>query len=83
MLETLEKCYSGNMLLLKILFMGVGILVCAIVLNVIASRLGLVTWYDFLNGQQQTSLVSYIWLFIIYPFSLGAVAYGISRRKTR
>ena len=36
--------------MLRLYFIGIIILVSAIILNIIAQFLGLKTWYDFLNG---------------------------------
>jgi len=72
-----------------ILGTGLGILFLAIILNIVASFFDISTWYDFLtqlkneglgNAMRKTSLVSLIFLFIIYPFLLGLVAYFILAR---
>lgn len=65
---------------MKILFiflLGIGILVGAIVLNYLASLLGLISWYEFLKDPKKAEFFSYIWLFIIYPLSLGLIGYGM------
>ena len=59
--------------------LGVGILIGAILLNVISSRFGLSNWYEFVQDPGKISLISYVWLFVIYPFGLGAVAYFVSK----
>jgi len=55
------------------LIVGYGILIAAILFNLILSKLGLSSWYDLLLGNKDkyTSLVI---LFIIYPLILGYVA---------
>jgi len=55
------------------LILGYGILIAAILFNLILSKLGLSSWYDLLLGNKDkyTSLVI---LFIIYPILLGYVA---------
>ena len=55
------------------LIIGYGILIAAILFNLILSKLGLSSWYDLLLGNKDkyTSLVI---LFIIYPLILGYVA---------
>lgn len=66
----------------KIIFvfiLGAGILIAAIILNFIASKLNLSTWYDFIKNPGKTTILSYVWLFIIYPFGLGLAAYLISK----
>lgn len=65
-------------MLIKLIFIfivGVGVLVAAIALNVLAQRLGLITWYDFVDNPNGASAISYLWLFFVYPLVLGIVAY--------
>lgn len=64
----------------KIYFVGICVLVAAIFLNYIAPKIGLMTWYVFFSNYDQVGIISYIWLFIIYPFSLGIVAYIVSKK---
>ncbi|MFN7037682.1 MAG: hypothetical protein ACK4SN_15085, partial [Bellilinea sp.] len=67
-----------------ILFIGLIILVGAVILNGLASWLGLVTWYTFLakiaqqgwlSAFRQTPIISHLFLFLIYPLSLGGLAW--------
>ena len=62
--------------MIKYYFIGVIILISAILANIIASKLGLKTWYDFLNsiGNSSLKLMDYLWLFGIYPQILGLSA---------
>lgn len=55
------------------LILGYGILIAAILFNLVLSKLGLSSWYDLLLGNKDkyTSLVI---LFIVYPILLGYVA---------
>lgn len=62
------------MILLQIFLMGFIILVGAILLNGIASMLGLQTWYSFLE-EKTISVLDGFWLFVIYPLALGALGY--------
>jgi len=74
--------YIISLVILKIIFiliLGVGILAAALVLNFLAGKLSLSTWYDFVKDPGQTSFLSYIWLFVLYPFGLGLAAYLISK----
>lgn len=64
--------------IIHIFLLGFAILIGALVLNIIAHRLGILTWYDFINAPGKANIVSYIWLFILYPLSLGAIAYVAS-----
>jgi hypothetical protein len=76
------------LIFLKIFFAGIAILLAAILLNMLASSLGLQTWYTFLNAIEQQGLAStlkmlkvtdYFFLFLTYPFLLGLSAYLIFR----
>lgn len=62
-----------------IFFLGIGILIGALILNLIATKIGLMTWYEFIQNSSDATLLSYIWLFVLYPFGLGAIAYGMLR----
>ncbi|MEJ5309146.1 MAG: hypothetical protein WHX52_05205 [Anaerolineae bacterium] len=77
--------------ILKIYLAGLVVLVGAIVLNVLAGWLGLTTWYDFLGAMAKNGVAEAIkalrvwdWLFLfaVYPASLGAFAYLILRHQT-
>jgi hypothetical protein len=72
------------MSIIKILITGWVILIVAIGLNFMAYKLGILTWYSFLENIgkigfvksfQEISLVSKIFLFVIYPFLLGLSGY--------
>ena len=67
--------------MIKYFFIGVIILISAIIANIIAAKLGLKTWYDFLNGINNgvsLSIFDYIWLFALYPLTLGlSVKFGL------
>lgn len=65
------------MKILLIFILGIGILIGAIVLNVIASRFGIMSWFEFFKAPGQAGALSYIWLFILYPLGLGVVAYFV------
>lgn len=65
--------------MLKIYFTGLFILLAAIIFNILAGRLGFMSWYDFLNrmsAEGKSAFKSlrwfdYLWLFIAYPSLLG------------
>jgi len=63
------------MKILYIFLLGIGILLGAIILNLIASIIGLTTWYDFLKNPGKANIISYVWLFVFYPLGLGVIAY--------
>lgn len=65
--------------MLKIYIIGIAILLIAILANILAGILGLMSWYDAVLSLQKNGitalkrwrLVDYTWLFIVYPFILG------------
>ena len=63
------------MKILYIFLLGTVILFGAIILNVFASRVGVLSWYEFLTNPKEVTMASYIWLFILYPLGLGIIAY--------
>lgn len=67
------------MIIIKILAIGMGVLMGAILLNFLADKLGLTSWYQFLQKPAGTSWASYVWLFVIYPLGLGALAYYLNQ----
>lgn len=70
-------CYLLAML--KLYFIGLGILIVAIVANFIIGKIGLKSWYDFLElltlrGWDTFKIINlwdYLWLFCGYPLALG------------
>ncbi len=69
---------------LEIFLSGILILFVAVFINLLAAVLGISTWYIFLKDIQAdgvleaiktTGVFSCIFLFLIYPFSLGATGY--------
>lgn len=66
--------------ILNYLVVGWAVLIVAIVLNYIALKLGIKTWYEFTKEPGGTNLLSYAWLFGIYPLALGLTAYVVSSR---
>ena len=62
---------------------GFLILIGAILINFLAKTIGLITWYDLLinftnSGLKEISKVSFlsfIFLFVIYPYLLGLIGY--------
>jgi hypothetical protein len=70
--------------MLRLYIIGLCILIAAILLNGIAAKLGLMSWYDFLTQLSNQGklvfsrirLVDYLWLLMGYPFLLGTAAYA-------
>ena len=62
--------------MIKYYFIGLVILTVAIFANFTVAKLGLKTWYDFLDslGNSSLTLMDYLWLFAIYPLILGLTA---------
>lgn len=65
------------MQMLLIFVLGVGVLVGALALNAVASAFGLLSWYDFLKNPGAADVLSYLWLFVLYPLGLGLVAFVV------
>lgn len=63
----------------RLYIIGLSILLTAIFANYIIGKLGLVSWYDFLNSLadnesttlKKLNILDYLWLFIVYPIVLG------------
>jgi len=72
---------------LNIFLIGFAILIVAIIINFIASALGIMTWYTFIlsigeNGFMITikkNALHLLFLIIIYPFILGATGYYLMK----
>lgn len=65
------------MKILLVFVLGIGILAGALILNYIASLLGLMSWFEFVKEPHKATPLSYLWLFVFYPFGLGIVAYYV------
>ncbi len=65
--------------MLKLYFIGIAILFIAIIANALIDKIGLLSWYDFLNKLtsegfamlKSIRFIDYLWLFVGYPFVLG------------
>lgn len=65
--------------IIRIYCIGIFVLLIAILANVIVSRFGIATWYDFgpkffskgFNAVINLGALNIVWLFIIYPLTLG------------
>lgn len=64
--------------MIRVYFIGLFILITAIIANVIAAKLQLKSWYALLDGLANSSHLSdlltlkdSLWLFILYPLILG------------
>jgi hypothetical protein len=68
--------------MLKFYIAGIIVLLIAILANVLAGILGLMSWYDAavslqkngINGLKEWRWMDYLWLFILYPLILGSAA---------
>lgn len=63
------------MIIIKIFLAGIIVLIGAILLNWLASLLSLPSWYDLLMSKSKLNIYSATWLFLLYPLSLGVLAY--------
>ncbi len=65
--------------MIKIYCIGLAILFIAIISNALIGKIGLLSWYDFLNKLTEEGFtmlksirfIDYLWLFMGYPFVLG------------
>ncbi|MBO6879120.1 hypothetical protein [Winogradskyella sp.] len=65
--------------MIRIYTIGLAILIIAIIANGIVVKLGLKSWYDFINlltdqglsAIKEISIIDYFWLLIGYPLVLG------------
>ncbi len=80
--------YNHIMVILKIFLAGWVILLIAIFLNFLAVKLDISTWYPFtesiskngfVKAFKEITLVSKLFLFIIYPFLLGLSGFMVLR----
>ena len=65
---------------------GYTILIGAIILNILATALGIMTWYGFLESATahgffgaigHAGVISVVYLFVLYPLLLGWMAWGV------
>lgn len=61
-------------MLIKIYFSGLIILFGAMAINATAKFFRLPTWYDFL-AEPKINIISFTWLFIVYPLLLGVLVF--------
>lgn len=70
-------------MIFKVFLAGWIVLVVAIILNYIAIKFGLTTWYDFagiigkhglIEAVKRIGVVSVVFLLVVYPFVLGLAA---------
>lgn len=66
------------LIMIRIYFIGLFILITALVANILAVKLQLKSWYDLLNGLANSKsyweLITFkdsLWLFLVYPLVLG------------
>ena len=53
---------------------GWTILLCAVLVNVVAKKLQLLTWYSWLQGETLT-IPGAVFIFVLYPAMFGALVY--------
>lgn len=65
--------------MMRLYFIGISILVVAILANGIIMKLGIKSWYDFIEllskhgtlAFNKINALDYLWLFLAYPMTLG------------
>ena len=65
--------------IVAVYFKGVVLLIGAIVLNVVADVLNFDSWYNVLTGSYELNILNAVWLFFVYPFSLGLIVYILKK----
>ena len=65
---------------LRYLIYGWIILIAAIPVNIIAKKIGLVTWYDFLVFKNSISFLDGLFMSIVYPLIFGVIIYFLKMR---
>ena len=72
-----KSTYAKSQMLefLRYFIYGWIILIAAIPVNLIAKKIGLVTWYDFLVFKKSIGFLDGIFMFIVYPLIFGAIIY--------
>lgn len=75
-------------MIVKVLIVGWVILILAILLNFLAGKLGITSWYPFLDNVskngivfsfQKLSIISILFLFVAYPGLLGFSAVVVAK----
>lgn len=64
--------------MIRLYIIGVSILIIAIIANALVVKIGIKSWYDFIellnefgkNAFGKLGVIDYLWLFIGYPFVL-------------
>ena len=64
---------------LKYFCYGWIILLVAILVNLLVKFFGGITWYDFLLNQEPLSIISFMFLFLIYPGIFGLIIYLVKK----
>ncbi len=67
--------YCFYMLVLNFFLAGYIVLLIAVVVNVLSTKAGLGSWYEFLKNPKSSKITSIIWLVWAYPLVLGVIAY--------
>ena len=63
------------MVIIDFFVAGYIILVIALIINILAAKAGLGTWYDVIKAPKTTSVMSILWLVWLYPLTLGFSSY--------
>ncbi len=81
----MKRSSMSMKLVLEVFYFGYGILICAVMINVLGTYLGMNSWYDLLGSMTffELSLVNMFWLIVAYPFLLGMAIYVLNTYKTK
>lgn len=72
------KLKQDIIIMIRLYIIGICILIVAILANAIIAKIGLKSWYDFIEllnqlgskALSEMGIIDYIWLFIGYPLTL-------------
>jgi hypothetical protein len=70
-----NNAYTIGMVLINFFIVGYIVLGIAILINILASKVGLGTWYDLIKSPKDVSVVTILWLVWLYPLTLGVSSY--------
>ena len=78
--EWLYQSYDiiGDFQVIRHFIYGWTILLCAVVVNVVAKKVNMLTWYSWLQGEPLT-IPGAVFIFVLYPGMFGALVYVFKR----
>lgn len=70
-----NNAYTMIMVIINFFIVGYIVLLIAILVNVLATKVGLGTWYDLVKSPKEVSVLTILWLVWLYPLTLGISGY--------